>query len=78
MKLLKFFADWCGPCKALEKTLGNIEHENIDIELNEELTSKYGIRSIPTLVLVDDEGKEMRRLTGAVTLDEINKFLKCD
>lgn len=78
MKLLKFSADWCGPCKVLEKTLGNIEHENIDIELDEELTSKYGIRSIPTLVLVDDEGKEMRRLIGAVTLDEINKFLKCD
>lgn len=77
MRILKFYADWCNPCKALEVMLKteNIEHENVNIESDEgsELSSKYKIRSIPTLVKVDDENKEIDKLVGLPPTPQILK-----
>lgn len=79
MKLLKFSATWCAPCKALSKTLegkdlGVLIHP-VDIDMDPELTAKYGVRSVPTMVLVDDEGNAVKTLTGARPLDAIKSWL---
>ena len=58
-KVLKFEASWCAPCKMLKEVISNIETdvviESIDIDENFELATKYGIRGVPTCVIVDDE-----------------------
>lgn len=80
MKLLKFSASWCGPCKMLSTTIAGIKEqitypiEEIDIDSNTELAQKYNIRGVPTLVLIDDE-KEVKRKVGAMTAADLKQFL---
>jgi len=68
MKLLKFYADWCRPCTLVSNWLSNRELnvplEEINIDNNLEMVRKYNIRSIPALILVDEEGNEKQRVTG--------------
>lgn len=80
-ELLKFEADWCSQCKALSPTLAKVIKEfpdvtltKVDCEVDEELTIKYGIRSMPTLVYLIDN-IEVGRLTGAVPADKIRELL---
>jgi thioredoxin-related protein len=47
-----------------------------DINENPELARQYGIRSIPTIVILDDEGAEIKRLIGAISKEELLKELK--
>ena len=67
-KILRFTASWCQPCKGLAMTLANIETnipiEVVDIDIHSEIAAEYGIRSIPTLVMLDGD-IEMKRMTGA-------------
>lgn len=80
MKVLKFSASWCGPCKMLSMTIAGIKDEipypveEIDIDENTELAQKYGIRGVPTLVLVNED-KEVKRKVGALTAPELKQFL---
>ena len=81
MKVLKFAAEWCGPCKMLSSVLekyydGDVPIENIDIDQNSEVAVRYGIRGVPTLVLLDDNGGELRRKSGMMMIDEFEKFIK--
>ena len=66
-KILRFTASWCAPCKALAQTLENIETnipiEVVDIDVHSEIATEYGIRSVPTLVMLDGD-IEMKRMTG--------------
>jgi len=57
MKYLYFSAKWCQPCKTLSPIMNevssHIEVEKIDVDLDYEKAQKYGVRNIPTVVLVD-------------------------
>lgn len=65
MKLLKFYASWCQPCKRLTSFLETqslaLELEEINVEDNAMLASQYDVMSVPVLVLLDDEGNEVAR-----------------
>ena len=83
MKVLKFYADWCGPCKALSETIEKfytlqVPVENIDIDKNVDISVQYGVRSVPTCILVDENGTELRRKVGAMMIDQFENFVKGD
>ena len=72
MKLLKFYAEWCGPCKGLTMIINgakdkiNIPIEEYDIDNEMFMAQDYKVRSVPTLVLVDDKNQEIKRSVGFV------------
>ena len=69
-KILRFTASWCQPCKMLAKTLEGIPTdypiEVIDIDENQELSIQYGVRGVPTLVMLQDD-VETKRVVGMQT-----------
>ena len=81
MKILKFYADWCGPCKVLAKNLETVkenhpelEIESINVEENEDLAIKYGIRNVPVLIKLEDNVETARRV-GLATVGDLEKFI---
>ena len=76
-KILYFSAAWCGPCKMLgpimESLAGEINYEKIDVDNNQDLSIQYGVRNIPTLILVEN-GETVDRLTGLQQKDQILEF----
>ena len=82
LKLLDFYADWCGPCKIMNPVLeemeknfqGKIEFQKVDVEADEQLAGQYDIRSIPTFILVK-EGKEVDRRMGAMPKEMMRDWL---
>lgn len=78
MNILKFFGSWCNPCKALSKSLedAGIEHQSIDVDENEELTEKYNVMSVPTIVILDKDGNEIGRFIGSRTKEQLLEELK--
>ena len=77
MKLLKFYAEWCGPCKGLTMVINgakdkiSIPVEEYDIDNEMFMAQDYKVRSVPTMVLVDDKGTEIRRQVGFVTEEKL-------
>jgi thioredoxin 1 len=82
--LVDFWAAWCMPCKMMAPVLNETAEElgsiarigKLDVDSNRESSVKYGVRSIPTLILFKN-GKEINRFVGVKTKDflikEINK-----
>jgi thioredoxin 1 len=70
--LLKFSASWCGPCKQLEAVmsiadLSGIEVKKVDVDEDRQLVEKYGIRAVPTLILLGEDGIEVKRKSGMIS-----------
>ena len=67
MKYLYFSAQWCGPCKSLSHIMNEVSSqisvEKIDVDLDYERAQKYGVRNIPTVILVDGV-TEVKRFVG--------------
>ena len=68
MKYLYFSAGWCQPCKALGPIMQQVSQEvpvqKVDVDENQQLAMQYSIRNVPTVVLVNGEGKEFARSVG--------------
>jgi thioredoxin 1 len=83
MKLLKFYADWCMPCRNMTKMMEGmgdkitvpVENINIDEEHNQDLVMKYSVRTIPMFVLVNEEGFEIKRNVGSMTESKLMSFI---
>ena len=80
--LVDFFATWCGPCKMLAPVLEKVasEHEElnvlkIDVDEVPDVAAKYGIRSIPTLILFED-GKAVDMKLGFMPEESVLRFVK--
>ena len=73
----KYGATWCGPCRALDKTLAQITEVDVikyDVDEYEDLAEEKGIRNVPVLIFYDGD-KEVDRLIGAVSLNKINEII---
>ncbi len=80
-RILRFTASWCQPCKMLAANLGQIDCkvpiEVVDIDENSEIAAEYGIRSVPTLVMLY-ENIESKRLTGNKSPKELKEWIYND
>jgi len=74
------YADWCGPCRMLAdeyfirddymEVLSQCVLVKINIDNHQDLATQYGVQSIPTLILMDNEGTELDRITGVMGTPE--------
>lgn len=79
--LVDFWAPWCGPCKMVAPELECVAHANagrylvlkVNTDVHQEIGSRFRIRSIPTLALLDD-GHEVQRMAGARPASDIEAF----
>ena len=70
LKVLKFSASWCGPCKQLAPILDQVKSEvygvsfqDVDVDAESALAIKYNVRGVPTIV-IEKDGQEVKRLVG--------------
>jgi len=77
-KVLRFTASWCGPCKMLAKNLEsvntNVPIEVIDIDEKDDLAIEYGVRGVPTLIMLD-ENVEVKRQVGMTSLKQLEEWI---
>ncbi|HSI72216.1 MAG TPA: thioredoxin [Fimbriimonas sp.] len=81
--LVDFWAEWCGPCKAIGPSIEQLASEyegkakvyKIDVDSNGEIAMKYGIMSIPALVVFKG-GKEVDRMVGAAPKAQIAQLIE--
>jgi thioredoxin 1 len=83
--LVDFYADWCGPCKTQAPILGQLAEEfdgkikfakvDIDVEGNKDLAVKYGVLSVPTLILFSD-GEVKETMVGVTSKSKLKQKLE--
>lgn len=80
--LVDFYADWCGPCKTLGPILDQLSKDykaamivKVNVDDNQNLAAKYGIRSIPTMIIFKN-GKQVETLNGVHTGTQLEQKLK--
>ena len=76
-RILRFTASWCGPCQGLAMNLETanlgLPIEVVDIDTHSDVAQEYGIRSVPTLVMLD-ENTEVKRIIGSKTVNQLQEW----
>jgi thioredoxin 1 len=80
--LKDFYADWCGPCKTqdpileeLEEEYGNVEFEKINVDEQQDIANEYQVRSLPTLIVENEEGI-VERFVGVTQANDLEDALE--
>lgn len=81
--LVDFWAEWCGPCRIIGPSVEAVAEEytgkagvyKMNVDENQGVPNRYGIRGIPTLILFKG-GQEQERIVGAVSKDAITKVIE--
>ncbi len=81
--LVDFFAEWCGPCKMMAPVIDELAKEfegkwkigKCDVDASPETAQKFGVQSIPTLIVFKD-GKEVDRMVGFQSKDALMNKLE--
>ena len=77
-RVIKFEATWCSPCKMLshilETVTTDVPIERYDIDEHMEYAQSFGIRGVPTMVMLDGN-TEMKRMSGILNKEELEKWL---
>lgn len=79
-KILKFYNPTCGPCKAVSRNLDaleGVEIQGIDIadEANKPLYEKWGVKSIPTILVIDENENLIREFHGVISAEQVKEVL---
>jgi len=82
LKVLDFWAEWCGPCKFMEPIIeevekelhGRVTFEKINVDENQEMAARHGVMSIPTYIIIKDD-KEVERIIGATQKENFIKLI---
>jgi len=81
--LIDFYAEWCGPCKMMSPILKELKEKmgetlriiKIDVDKNQQITSKYQVRGVPTLMLVK-AGSVLWKQSGVMDVNSLKKTLQ--
>ncbi len=81
--LVDYWAEWCGPCKMIAPTLdeiakdyqGKLKIAKVNVDENPQVTQKFGIRSIPTLMIFKD-GSVQAQKVGAMSKSQLSAFIE--
>ncbi len=79
--ILYFTAEWCNPCKKVKPIVEELNRESadtrfqiVDADSEIDLVKSFEVRSIPTFILIED-GKEIKRVSGAQTKDQLEDLM---
>lgn len=76
--LVDFYADWCGPCKALGEILETLDDINIlkiNVDEHQDLAMQFGVMSIPTILLFED-GKQKKKSIGLMSKEDLENWIE--
>lgn len=83
VSLKDFYADWCGPCKTqdpileeLEEDFPDVSFEKVNVDEEQDVANEYQVRSLPTLVIENDDDGIVERFVGVTQRDDIEKALQ--
>lgn len=83
MNLYKFYTDTCVPCRQMNNRIKDVDFNfdygvvltNVNATENTELRDKYGVKTVPTFVLADDKDNMIRKISGSISLPELDTFI---
>jgi thioredoxin-like negative regulator of GroEL len=77
-KIIRFTASWCQPCKALAMILNKVDSpypiEVVDIDAQSDVAIEFGIRSVPTLVMIED-GAVLKKMVGVKSEEIVKEWI---
>lgn len=85
-KLIKFWAEWCAPCRFMAPIIEDVLKDslyssvelisiNIDDETGQKTAREFGVRSIPTFILINDKNQVINTLIGTASDIQVREFL---